>query len=73
MLTKPVFLGLVGGITAMERPKHRAVDGAEVDVPSAVSRLHMAGTPGDSLSCLKCFGQVILVDKANLAFTDYNL
>ncbi len=73
MLTKPVFLGLEGGIPAMEWPKHRSFDRPEVDVPSAVSRLHMAGAAGDSLSCLKCFGQVILVDKPNLAFADYDL
>jgi hypothetical protein len=33
----------------------------------------MAGPAGHSFSCLKCFSQVILVDKANLAFTDYDL
>ncbi len=73
MLTKPVGLGLEGGIPAMERSKHRAVDRPEIDVPSAISRLHMAGAPGDDLSGLKCFGQIILVDKANLTFTDYDL
>jgi len=73
MLTKPVGLGLEGGITAMERSKHRSVDRPEIDIPSAISRLHMAGAPGDELSGLKCFGQIILVDKANLTFTDYDL
>jgi hypothetical protein len=33
----------------------------------------MAGSAGGSFSCLKDFRQVILVDKANLAFTDYDL
>jgi hypothetical protein len=33
----------------------------------------MTGPPGDNLTCLKCFGQIILVDKANLTFTDYDL
>jgi hypothetical protein len=61
------------GIPATERSKHRAVDRPEIDVPSAISRLHMAGAPGDNLSSLKCFGQIILVDKANLTFTDYYL
>ena len=73
MLTKPVVLGVEGGIPATEWSKHRAVDRPEIDVPSAVSRLQMAGAAGDNLSCLKCFGQIILVDKANLTFTDYDL
>ena len=73
MLTKPVGLRLEGGIPATEWSKHRAVDRPEIDVPSAISRLHMAGAPGEDLSCLKCFGQIILVDKANLTFTDYDL
>jgi len=73
MLTKPVVLRLEGGIPAMEGSKHRAVDRPEVDIPSAVFRLHMAGAAGDELSGLKCFGQIILVDKANLTFTDYDL
>ena len=73
MLTKPVRLRLEGGIPAMEGPKHRAVDRPEIDVPSAISRLHMTGPPGDNLTCLKCFGQIILVDKPNLTFTDYDL
>jgi len=33
----------------------------------------MAGSAGGSFSCLKDFRQVILVDKANLAFMDYDL
>ena len=73
MLTKPVVLRLEGAIPAMEGPKHRSVDRREVNIPSAVSRLHVAGAPGDDLSSLKCFGQIILVDKANLTFTDYDL
>ena len=73
MLTKPVGLRLERGIPATEWSKHRAVDRPEIDVPSAISRLHMAGAAGDNLSCLKCFGQIILVDKANLTFTDYDL
>jgi len=73
MLTKPVVLRLEGRIPTMEGPKHRSVDRPEVNIPSAVSRLHVAGPPGDDLSSLKCFGQIILVDKANLSFTDYDL
>ena len=73
MLTKPVVLGPEGGISATEWSKHRAVDRPEIDVPSGVSGLHMAGAPGDDLSGLKCFDQIILVDKANLTFTDYDL
>ncbi len=73
MLTKPAVLGLEGGIPTTERSKHRAVDRPEIDIPSAISRLHMAGAPGDDLSGLKCFDQIILVDKANLTFTDYDL
>ncbi|HEV2247295.1 MAG TPA: hypothetical protein VGW37_11640 [Terriglobia bacterium] len=73
MLTKPVVLRLEGSIPAAEWSKHRAVDRPEVDIPSAISRLHMAGAAGDDLSGLKCFGQIILVDKANLTFTDYDL
>ena len=73
MLTKPVVLGLEGGIPAIEWPQHRSVDRPEVGVPSSFPRLHMAGSAGGSFSCLKDFSQVILVDKANLAFIDYDL
>jgi hypothetical protein len=73
MLTKPVVLGLEGGIPAIEWSQHRAVDRPEVGVPSAFPRLQMAGSAGGSFSCLKDFRQVILVDKANLAFIDYDL
>ena len=73
MLTKPVVLGLEGGIPAIEWPQHRSVDWPEVGVPSVFPRLHMAGTAGGSFSCLKCFSQIILVDKANLVFMDYDL
>jgi hypothetical protein len=73
MLTKPAVLGLEGGIPAIEWPQHRSVDRPEVGVPSAFPRLDMAGPAGGGFPRLKDFSQVILVDKANLAFMDYDL
>jgi len=73
MLSEPSVLGLQGGISAIEWSKHRSVDRPQVCGPSAFCRLHIASPEGDGLSCLKCFSEVILVDKANPALADYDL